>query len=177
VFQDVDLLAVLQYEMKVALSRADEILPLYERYVQLYDSPDFALIGKSLFLYVLFSFLQDAFVADFVEMKSYHVVFRFLTFLEYHAFQETVLDDFFEQSPYSADYTVQLFKQYVGTTPHMYVRDRRMRKAEDLLLQGYSVKEAAYECLFKDEFYFSRCFKKNAGVSPRAFRQRVLNGQ
>ncbi|KKX52224.1 helix-turn-helix domain-containing protein [Sphingobacterium sp. IITKGP-BTPF85] len=42
-----------------------------------------------------------------------------------------------------------------------------------LHLTYLSVKEIAAKLQFEDEFYFSRYFKKNVGISPSGFRERV----
>lgn len=42
-----------------------------------------------------------------------------------------------------------------------------------LYLTARSVKQVAYELGYEDEFYFSRFFKKQVGVSPQIFRDRV----
>lgn len=44
---------------------------------------------------------------------------------------------------------------------------------QELYLTSKSVKEIAFELGYEDEFYFSRYFKKKAGVSPQIFRSTV----
>ena len=66
------------------------------------------------------------------------------------------------------------FQKSVGTAPGRYHFDSRIDRAAALLHQGrHTIKEIAAELDFCDEFYFSRCFTRRFGLSPRAFRQRV----
>lgn len=66
------------------------------------------------------------------------------------------------------------FKQATGSAPGRYQLDSRIDRAAALLHQGrQSIKEIADELRFCDEFYFSRCFKRRFGQSPRAFRRRI----
>lgn len=66
------------------------------------------------------------------------------------------------------------FRDAVGFSPGRYHLDSRIDRAAALLHQGrHTVKEIAEQLEFCDEFYFSRCFKRRFGQSPRAFRQRV----
>lgn len=66
------------------------------------------------------------------------------------------------------------FRKSVGFAPGRFHLDSRIDRAAALLLQGrLAVKAIAAELEFCDEFYFSRCFKRRFGQSPRAFRQRV----
>lgn len=64
-------------------------------------------------------------------------------------------------------------KQY-GKTPSKLIQERLNLEAKKLLHLTYkSIKEISSELGFEDEFYFSRYFKKEVGVSPKTFREEV----
>lgn len=69
------------------------------------------------------------------------------------------------------------FRQEIGFSPGRFHLDSRIDRAAALLHQGrHTIKEIAAQLGFCDEFYFSRCFKRRFGQSPRNFRQRVRGG-
>ena len=62
------------------------------------------------------------------------------------------------------------FKCAYGKPVSKYKNDIRMAKAKRLLLSGkYSVEETAEILNFCDSAYFSHCFKKYTGLSPKQF--------
>lgn len=64
------------------------------------------------------------------------------------------------------------FKAEYGMTIMDYVLKKRMERAERLLRNSdLSVREVASECGFSDDEYFSRCFKKTYGKSPKNWRR------
>lgn len=66
------------------------------------------------------------------------------------------------------------FRSAIGFAPGRYHHDSRIDRAAALLHQGrLTIKEIAAQLEFCDEFYFSRCFKRRFGQSPRDFRRRV----
>lgn len=57
-----------------------------------------------------------------------------------------------------------------GYSPNEYMRIIRMKKAAELLLKNcYTVAEVSYKIGIEDPFYFSKCFKKQFGVSPSVY--------
>ena len=65
-------------------------------------------------------------------------------------------------------------KALLGKTPNKLIQERVVLEAKKLLHLTYkSIKEVAFELNFEDEFYFSRFFKKNVGLSPKHFRKKV----
>jgi AraC-like DNA-binding protein len=60
-----------------------------------------------------------------------------------------------------------VFKSYTAMTPYQYFISIKIRKAKELLERGDSAtKEVAFRLGFDDPYYFSRLFKKKAGISP-----------
>ncbi len=71
----------------------------------------------------------------------------------------------------------RLFRRFLDTTPGAYLRTRRMRlAAERLRAPDARVKEVAAELGFADAFHFSRVFKAEMGVGPRAWKTRGITG-
>ncbi len=64
-------------------------------------------------------------------------------------------------------------KSYSGHSVKELVIKIRMKKAAELLLStGYSVSEVAYNVGFNDPGYFTRCFHREYGQSPKIFRKK-----
>ena len=67
----------------------------------------------------------------------------------------------------------KLFRQHLGTTPRLYLQNRRLLHAETLLNESRcTVREIAFRSGFSDPNYFIRCFKAKNGVTPEKFRNR-----
>lgn len=61
--------------------------------------------------------------------------------------------------------------RYFRKTPSQLIQERLVLEAKKQLhLTRQSIKEIAYALKFRDEYYFSRFFKKATKVSPQAFR-------
>lgn len=102
---------------------------------------------------------------------------------ELQQFQE-LLECYFLKEKAPAFYAAQLhlslstfskkIKKQFGKTPSQLIQDRVVLESKKKLhLTKKSVKEIAYELSFKDEFYFSRYFKKSVGISPLHYREKV----
>jgi len=66
-----------------------------------------------------------------------------------------------------------VFKAQLGATPLVYLEQVRIHAArEHLLLTGRPVAEIAEMVGFPDAVWFSRCFRRRVGCSPREFRRR-----
>jgi AraC family transcriptional regulator of arabinose operon len=80
-----------------------------------------------------------------------------------------------EQVHLSPSRLAHLFKQAAGVSPIQALLQLRLRQAARLLeFSTLGVAEIAAEVGFDSPFYFSRRFRAQYGVSPRAYRQRSL---
>ena len=66
------------------------------------------------------------------------------------------------------------FRAETGIPMGKYIHNRLMAKAELEVRRGeFSVQEISQRLGFCDQFYFSRCFSKEYGLSPVKYRQKV----
>jgi len=61
---------------------------------------------------------------------------------------------------------LRLFKKEFGLTPHAFIVNERLNRANNLIKHGYSISEASLEVGFNDQSHFSRNFKKYFGYTP-----------
>ena len=76
----------------------------------------------------------------------------------------------------SPKYLSDLLKQETGKTAleliHLYV----ISEAKNLIIEGeHSISEIAFQLGFENPPYFSRLFKKEVGMSPKEFKNHLLN--
>ncbi|WP_261805702.1 AraC family transcriptional regulator [Lapidilactobacillus luobeiensis] len=72
----------------------------------------------------------------------------------------------------SRSYLYTLFQQYLTLSPQQYLVQARTNAAKNLLLTSdYSLALIAEAVGYKDQFVFSRAFKRATGLSPQKFRQ------
>lgn len=66
-------------------------------------------------------------------------------------------------------------KALVGMTPSDFLRRMRMQRAEELIVRTrMNFSEIAFKVGFSDPKYFTKCFKKETGMTPSEYRQKSL---
>lgn len=76
----------------------------------------------------------------------------------------------------SQPYLRRLFQTAFAVSPAIYVRNKRINYAKDLLQSGeYSVTDAALLSGFNDAAYFSREFRKETGMSPNQYFKTIVH--
>jgi two-component system response regulator YesN len=72
---------------------------------------------------------------------------------------------------FNPSYLSRLFKQITGVNLHTYVSDARFERAKELLRgTDRKINEIATKLGFLSATYFTRFFKKYAGMSPQSYR-------
>ncbi|MBF4693934.1 AraC family transcriptional regulator [Fusibacter ferrireducens] len=126
------------------------------------------------FLYVFFSDLvyltKQNRVSGKINTKN-DPMKRALVFIELNYQEPLDVDTICRQVNYSRSYLSRLFKKEVGLTILEYINAVRIRKAKSLLIDtNLSIKEIAKQTGFKNQFYFSKMFKKVQGQAPSVYR-------
>lgn len=84
-----------------------------------------------------------------------------------------------EQTGYSVNHFRKLFRDEAGLPPLEFLNNRRLDYAKELFRQWkdrISVAQIAHACGFRDEYYFSRYFKKREGKSPGQYLAEISTG-
>lgn len=72
----------------------------------------------------------------------------------------------------SPNYLSSLIKKETGFTLIELLTQKRVQKAKELLeCTSLKIGEITEMCGYKDQYYFSHCFKKATGMSPNAYRR------
>lgn len=62
------------------------------------------------------------------------------------------------------------FTREVGLTPHAYLLQRRVRRAQRMIADGASLAQAAVEAGFADQSHLTRAFARQVGITPGRYR-------
>ena len=73
---------------------------------------------------------------------------------------------------FSKYHFIRTFGKIYGFTPHQYLKNIRIEKAKQLLINGVSISEVCYSVGFESKSSFVALFKKSIGETPATFRQK-----
>jgi two-component system, response regulator YesN len=76
---------------------------------------------------------------------------------------------------YSSSYLTKIFFKQFKCSPSKYLINLRMQKAQQILLHNpeLSIRQVGESVGYHDQGYFSRIFKKQIGVSPLEYREKI----
>ena len=87
---------------------------------------------------------------------------------------ELTIDDFASKLLLSRTVFYRKLKSIVGLTPVDFIRDIRIKRAAQLIDSGeFNVSQVAYMTGVSDPKYFSKCFKKQMGVTPTEYKDKL----
>ncbi|MBW4462692.1 MAG: AraC family transcriptional regulator [Nodosilinea sp. WJT8-NPBG4] len=94
-------------------------------------------------------------------------------YVDAHLHQELTLVELAAIARLSPAYFARLFKHSEGITPHQYILQRRVERAQFWLRHSpLGLAEIAAKVGFCDQSHLTRWFKRLAGATPTQFRQR-----
>jgi AraC-like DNA-binding protein len=97
---------------------------------------------------------------------------RIREYIEEHLAENIELATLAEIARLSKWHFARAFKQSVGTPPIFYLIQRRLERAQELLVEtDLSLGQIALQTGFSDQSHFSRRFRLFFGVTPRSFRR------
>lgn len=72
----------------------------------------------------------------------------------------------------SLSHFVRAFSNTMGVTPYAWFMQRRIGRAEDLLIRSsLPLAQVALECGFSDQAHFTKAFVKATGITPAKWRR------
>lgn len=97
---------------------------------------------------------------------------RVLEFTEQHLHTDVRLEQLAAEAGLSAFHFARLFRDSTGVTPHQYVLEQRIARAQFLLKLGkLTIAEVAQETGFSSATNFVRAFRTRTGTTPGAWQK------
>lgn len=95
-----------------------------------------------------------------------------LRYLESHLSEPVRCRELAKMTSLSETRFQHVFKEAMGLSPMRYMRNIRIRKAQELLCQSdMQIAEAGAAAGYPDIFHFSKVFKTACGISPSVYRK------
>lgn len=98
-------------------------------------------------------------------------IHKTLAYIHKNIHSSITIDELSQRLYVSKDHFIRLFKSKVGITPSQYINQKKIEKAQLILVTNdVSIKSIALSLAFDDQSYFNRLFKKIAGLTPQEYR-------
>lgn len=117
--------------------------------------------------------LTDLLQQECVRKRYSDSISKAVSYLEEHYAEDITLNDLAEHVHLNRSYLSMRFKKEVGDTIQGWLLEFRLKKAEKLLSgSNAQIQQICSEVGIPDSAYFSRQFRKYAGVSPLEYRKK-----
>ena len=115
--------------------------------------------------------------ATSINRTNFPATFRMHEYLHDNLSSTISLDELAQTAGLSPFQALRRFKASYGMTPHRYLTNIRVFKAQDLLIKGYALADAAAESGFADQAHLTRWYKRIYGITPGKYAASCNNVQ
>lgn len=103
-----------------------------------------------------------------------HLLRRVSDYLHTHLSRDIRLNDLAVLTGYSPYHFARLFRRSTGQTPHHYLLQLRIERAQQLLSEkNRSIAEVAYAVGFSSQSHLTSVFRQRLGITPKRFRENL----
>ncbi|MEC4114783.1 AraC family transcriptional regulator [Myroides pelagicus] len=107
-----------------------------------------------------------------IKNRTHELIDQFYALVSSHAAKERNVDFYADKLNLTPQYLSTFLKQNTGRTTTQWIDHLLILHAKTLLKgSSLSVKEVGYELNFSDTSTFCRYFKRNTGMSPKAYKE------
>ncbi len=106
-----------------------------------------------------------------VKTQNERLILQVKQYIHKHYSLPLALEELANEVQMSTSYLSRTFKNLEGMNVKDYILNVKLDHAKQLLLSGMSVDVTSSEIGFSDPSYFSKCFKREIGMTPRQFVQ------
>lgn len=100
------------------------------------------------------------------------IIYSLLKYINEHSEEQLTVAELAQKACMSTSHFTVRFKKVTGVTPHQYINNLKMKKAENLLEStDMSIDDIVRQLNFYDTSYFCKSFKKMYGFSPLQYRK------
>ena len=100
---------------------------------------------------------------------------KVLQFVEEHLTENVSVMSIADGLFVNRTYLIETFKEETGMTIHHYIILRRLAESQKMLYEGFSIKETAFKCGFKNTSHFTKTFQQHLGFTPSYFQKNRSN--
>lgn len=111
---------------------------------------------------------------QYPKMYLYKRIVDAKLFIDKHYAERIDLLNIADEAYFSKFHFIRLFKDVYGKTPHNYLTQVRIDKAQVLLSKKVPVSEVSSTVGFDSSTSFAAIFKKHIGISPSIYQRRQL---
>jgi len=111
---------------------------------------------------------------NLIKINKFERLQKAMEYAEKHCTEKINLTKLAEIAAYEKTYFSKIFKKVFYCSPLDFILRCKINKARFLIeTSEFKISTIARETGFKDEFHFSKTFKKITGESPRDYRKRI----
>ncbi|MAU17163.1 MAG: hypothetical protein CMH46_16670 [Muricauda sp.] len=122
-------------------------------------------------------FRKDSKVAPIKHTAGHILVLHFMHLLAAHSKREHQVGFYAKSLNVTPDHLSRTVKTHTGKTVKGHIREILMEEAKALLQDTAPIKEISQRLGFKTPYGFSRFFKRNASLSPKSYRIKIMTTQ
>lgn len=164
-----------------SMQEIKDYYPIFDTFRKLVETwsiklPSYEFLSKTLLQQLLFE-IYDNLKRQNTNYSKTIKVEKIIKYMNENINAAVTLTELSEIVLLSPTYLSRTFKETTGYSVIEFFNKMKIDKAKELIIEGdKKIKEVSEALGFKDEFYFSRLFKKIAGISPKEFYSKNVHG-